>query len=702
MEDDDDVSDVPLVASRENSRSPVRRYNVGTRSSSRATIERLRSVLAYVSSSSGQTGISGMITSGSDGCSTDPEEATTSMMAHQSAPMSASPSTRHVAEDVDRLTTLPSPSVVRAPHSVASSAITYSHPDPILTAPASRHSQFPSRNEASRRADDRSYSPVFASISENVALRRTWEEEGYRALCSHQLRTPCAAATDGCSALHPMYCQDHAGANDKFLDRDFLVSPCMMKLLEYPTLCMLKSDGTLRSADDLLIVGVARGCVIPADRRPCGRVPTFMNTAKVAPRHVSMNHISLPRKLEGLVERTLSEDYRYAHYRSPVYASRSLASARGPHHPPGGVIPSYLRRVDAARCLLAQRLQDGTNSIMTIPVSALHSLYLDIEHRCVHTDPCPLPVGGVLDMVPHALHLMSVRKCVHPDALSRAYARDLPRLKRIRTARSSHYAAHVGSVDDGHYESSDSDASAQGSQCEDGTDLLNGLCLSLRGQLTTTRPPLPRLHWPSPPRSKLLFLVPLLPCSPRLLPPTVDGSSSRLLPPTVAGSSSRLPPPTTDLSSPRLPPPTMDGSSPRRLPPTMADSSPRLPPPTTDASFPRLLPPTMAGFSSRPPTTDGSSPRLPPPTSDGSSPRLMLPRPPRPPTMDGSSSRMPQPTTDGSSHRGRLPPTLDGVDSWSLLNGACRRMPRTGSRDFLVSAVRGELPSALLLCFLIH
>ena len=160
VEDDDDVSDVPLVDSRENSRSPFRRCNAGTRSSLRATMERLRSALAYVSSPSGQTGISGMITSDSDGFGTDPEEATTSMMAHQSAPMSASPSTRDFGEDFDGPTTLSSTSVVMAPHSVSSSAITYSHPDPILTAPASWQSQFPSWNEASRPADDRSYSPV--------------------------------------------------------------------------------------------------------------------------------------------------------------------------------------------------------------------------------------------------------------------------------------------------------------------------------------------------------------------------------------------------------------------------------------------------------------------------------------------------------------------------------------------------------------
>jgi hypothetical protein len=480
---EDDVMEVPMPRIC----APFRRHQAGTRSVSRSLMEGLRSVLVNAFSPGARAGFAYMVL-GDDGGrdDMDPEEATVYMMAHQSTSMSASSSTRHSREDVDLPTTLSDPSVAMSPHSVSSSALTYSHPAPILTDPASTRAQLPSGRQASSRGQDRSKSLVSTLTSQEVGRREAVEEESYRALRSHQLLTQHAAAADGGSALHPMYWQDHAVNPDKFLDRDFVVSPCMMKLLEYPTLRMLKSDSALRSADDSLRVGVAHGCVNSADRRPRGHGSAFMNPAKVVSRHVSMNNLSLPRKLEGLVGRTLSEDYRCAHYRSPVGASRFLVSARGPHRPPGGVIP--FRRVDAARRPLAQCRQDGTNPIMTIPVSALHSLYLDSEHRGVHADHCPPPVGGVLDMAPHALYRMSVHKFVHPDALSRAYAHDLLRLQRVRPApaRSTPSVAALGSIEECHCESSDSYASAPGSQGNDVTDHWDGLRLSPRLQPLST------------------------------------------------------------------------------------------------------------------------------------------------------------------------------------------------------------------------
>ena len=419
--------------------------------------------------------------------SMDPEEATVHMLAHQSTSMSASSSTRHSREDVDLPTTLSDPSVAMSPHSVSSLALTYSHPAPIRTDPVSTRAQLPSGREASGHVQDRSEYLVFTVTSKEVGRRGAVEEESYRALRSHQLLTQPAAAADGGSAFYPMYWQDHAVNHDKFLDLDFLVSPCMMKLLEYPTLRMLKSDGTLRSADDTLRVGVAHGCVNSADRCPRGHGPAFMNPAQLVSGPDSMHNRSLPRNREGPVERTLSEDYRSAHCcRSPVDATRLLVLARGPHSPPGGVIP--FRAVDAARGPLGRRRQHRTNPIMTIPVSALHSLHLDIAHRGMHADHCPPPVGGGLDMAPPAPHRMSVHKFVYPDTLSRAYARDLLRFPRIRPARCTHSAAPLGSSDDGHRESVGSYASAPGSQGNDGTDHWDGLRMPPRLQRFSTDP----------------------------------------------------------------------------------------------------------------------------------------------------------------------------------------------------------------------
>ena len=399
----DDVTDVPMPTIC----SPFHQDQVYTRSLSGWLIEGLRSVLVKASSPGTRAGLTNTVLGDKDRDDMDLEETTVPLRAAHSTSMSVSSSTRHSREDVGRPATLSGISVARSPHSVSSTAIPSSNLAPIFTVFASTQAQLLSSKEAFRRAQDRSEPPVFTFISKDVERRSTGKEDCYRALRSHQLLTQHAAAAGGGSTLHSLYWQDQLVNSDKFQDREFLVSPHMMKLLGYPTLLMLKSDDTLHSVDDTLRVGVAHGCVYSADRRPRGHGPAFIKTANVASRHVSIYNISLPRKLEGLVERTLSDDYRCAFNRSPVEASRSLASAHRPQHSPGGVIP--FRRVDAARCLrVAWCRQDGINPVMTIPVSSLHCLYLDIEHRCLQAGHCPPPVGGVLYLVPPALHRMHV------------------------------------------------------------------------------------------------------------------------------------------------------------------------------------------------------------------------------------------------------------------------------------------------------
>ena len=316
-EDDDDVIDIPMVASRETSRSPFRRDNVGTRSSSRdarASIEQLRSVLASASASSVRAGNSGERSNDSDSSASDLEEDTVPLLEtiRPSTPSSASPHARKSREDSGRPTTL-STSVAMAPHSVSSSAITFTQPASNSGALRRPRLVLPTTTGPLREAD-RPSSPMVTSSSEEREMREAWESEGYRAFRAHQILRRRAAAADGRSETHPMYWQEHAGTNDHSISRSAVDN--------YNT---LPWDSRIVS-DDVLRVGLDRGYLNSVDHRTHGQRPTFMGTANLGRGHHCINNT---RKLDDLTEEDLVEECKLLNERPSSRQPPSLSS-RGP------------------------------------------------------------------------------------------------------------------------------------------------------------------------------------------------------------------------------------------------------------------------------------------------------------------------------------------------------------------------------------
>ena len=315
VEDDDDIIDIPLVAPRETSRSPFRRDNVGTRSSSRdarASMEQLRSVLANASASSVRAGNSGEHSNDSDISASDLEEATVPLLEsiRPSTPSSASAHARKGREDSGRPTTL-STSVAMAPHSVSSSAITYTQAASSSGGPRRSRLVLPTTTtEPIRRPE----SPMVTSSAEEREMRAAWEDEGYRAFRFHQVHRQRAAAADGRSESHPMYRQENAGTNFHTLDRGY-----MGNMNGLPLDSRLVSDEALR-------LGFDRGYLNPSTQRYPGRHSPYIESVGLDRGQHGHNPT---RKLDDLTEEDLVAECRQ-HNERLIKSSRSALDPRGP------------------------------------------------------------------------------------------------------------------------------------------------------------------------------------------------------------------------------------------------------------------------------------------------------------------------------------------------------------------------------------